>query len=246
MTTNEIKDLQNSLECEVKSIAQNNKLTNNDHRWPIYDGIGNIDEYLQSYPKISVILKEPYDDFDAEKQPYGGGWSIPRDCFMKQDQKWTVLSWQRIIYTVYGLRNNLKYDEMDYIRDNYSMGDVLRSIAWINLNKMPARTHSSDGTYIELFKNYWKDIVKKQLELYSPDVVICGNVFGDCREELFSEAKPLHTIPAMENMKEISIYEKDKTLILDVAHPGIRYKSSEAIGHYIDSINNIIGNYFHL
>lgn len=237
------KELEN-LEKNMLNVALKNKLTNGNRCFPIYDGIGNIEEYEQSTPKFAYILKEPYDEIiDGNSQ--GGGWSLPRDCFMKKT-KWPVTTWQRIIYQVYGFRHKLKYMEMDFIRNDPQMGEVLRSVAWINLNKMPALTKSSDKVIQEKFKKYWKDIVKKQLHVYSPDVIICGNVFDICKDELFPHAKKVFTIPGKEDMKDITIYENDKALLFDVVHPGIIGKSNEALGYYIDTINEAINKYQHL
>lgn len=238
MIKKDIENKQYSLEKKMKQIALKNDLTLGGNSLPIYDGIGNIEEYLLFKPRIACLLKEPYDRIiDGKAQ--GGDWSIVRDCFMKKNQNWSILTWQRIIYTVYGLRNNLKYMDMDYIRDEHSMGEVLRSIAWINLNKMPAQK-KSDQTYIKNFKKYWKGIVEEQLEIYLPNVILCGNVFEACHEELFPKAKLLRTIPGKENMKDIAVYSVDQTLLFDLPHPGIIGKSHDAIGYYVNSINDVI------
>ena len=42
---------------------------------PIYDGVVDAEAYLATQPKVLWILKEPYDDFDAEGMPEGGGWT---------------------------------------------------------------------------------------------------------------------------------------------------------------------------
>ena len=245
MTTVDMDKKQYELEKEISNIAQVHKLTDNGNCLPIYDGIGNFKEYLKFYPKIACLLKEPYDE-EVGERPSGGGWSISRDCFMNPDQKWSVITWQRIIYTVFGLREKLKYEEMDFIRDDHSMGEVLRSIAWINLSKMPARKQSSNEAYVDYFKQYWKNVVKKQLEVYSPNVVICGGVFDKCKNELFPYVKPLCTNPGRLSMKKFTVYEYNGTLVFDVVHPGVRGKSHEGLGYYINSINEIIIKYFHL
>ena len=135
---------------------------------------------------------------------------------------------------------------MDYIRDDLSMGNVLRSIAWINLSKMPGKSRSY-YSYIVKFKTYWKDIVKKQLECYSPDVIICGGVFDACKNELFPEAELLEVIPINDNektnLKDIAIYKSSKTLIFDVSHPGRIGVKNVNIGKYIDLIIEYIRKY---
>jgi hypothetical protein len=242
MTSKELEFVLNQLKKEIEVTAEVNVLTNDGKLLPIYDGIGNSKEYLLSEFKMAVILKEAYDELDSDGNPYGGGWSLPYDCFMSEEQKWTVRTWQRIIYLVFALRNNLKYNEMDYTRDNLSMGDVLRSIAWINLNKMPGKS-SSDNSYIEKFKTYWVDIVRKQLECCLPDVIICCNVFHACKGELFPDVELLEVVPVETKLKDITIYKRGNTLIFDVSHPGIIGEKDENIGKYIDSINELIRKY---
>ncbi len=46
---------------------------------PIYDGVVDAEAYLASKSKVMWILKEPYDDFDAEGMPAGGGWTMFKD-----------------------------------------------------------------------------------------------------------------------------------------------------------------------
>ncbi len=43
---------------------------------PIYDGVVDAEAYLATQPKVMWILKEPYDDLDAEGMPAGGGWTM--------------------------------------------------------------------------------------------------------------------------------------------------------------------------
>ena len=40
---------------------------------PIYDGVVDAAGYLAARPKVLWILKEPYDDFDENGNPWGGG-----------------------------------------------------------------------------------------------------------------------------------------------------------------------------
>jgi hypothetical protein len=46
---------------------------------PIHDGVADLEGYLASSPRIMWILKEPYDDFNENGEPVGGGWSYTKD-----------------------------------------------------------------------------------------------------------------------------------------------------------------------
>ena len=158
-----IQGFRNSQDCIEREIEDNVRQHSffND---AIFDGVADLALYLKSSPKVAWILKEPYDDFE-NGIPSGGGWSIPRDCFMKEDQEWKVRTWQRVIYVMYGLANNLRYSQMDYIKNDPDMGKVLRAVAWINLSKMPAYSTSSITQITNQYKNFWRPIVQKQLDL---------------------------------------------------------------------------------
>lgn len=206
-----LKEKQKTLETKIYEVANdNNLLTDNLH--PICDGVCDFDEYLKSSPKIMWILKEPYDDF-VNGKPSGGGWSIPMDCFEKDDV-WKSKSWQSIIYVVYGFLHNLKWNEMDYIKDDKSMAEVLKQIAYINMSKMPAYNASNDNLLYDAYK-IWKDILFEQITTYSPDIIIFGNTFKYFQKDLIGS--DINPIKAYDDW--IDVYKKDKTILLDAYHP---------------------------
>lgn len=243
LTEQEFSEKQLALEKEISGIAQ----TINQDVFPIYDGIADYSAYIKCPYKVAWVLKEPYDD-EKDGNPSGGGWSIPRDCFLSENQKWKVRSWQRVIYVMYGLLNNLSYEQMDYVRNNPEMGVILRSVAWINLSKMPGHTNSG-GEFANYYHNYWKPIVKKQIDLYCPDVIIFGNTLSTCREEFLSPSDnpvPVEDVFCDEK-KILSVYvrEKDRKVLIDAYHPGIRYLKdvNDSIAKYVDSIIDMIRKY---
>ena len=123
---------------------------------PIFDGVYDWDMYHDAPIQVMVVMKEPYDEIDENGNGFGGGWYITKDCFGKDDA-WKNRSWQPLIYILYGLFNGKRYEEMDYIRNDNSMADVLKCIAYINTNKMPALTQTNG---LELQANYeiWKQV----------------------------------------------------------------------------------------
>lgn len=98
---NEVFQLEKDIYTRGQSIGKNSNTK------AIADGISDLNAYLSSYPKIAWILKEPYDEI-KEGKPCGGGWSIPKDCFLKEGP-WDVLTWQRVIYVMHGLKHRLRY-----------------------------------------------------------------------------------------------------------------------------------------
>ena len=201
----------------------------------ITDGVADCKAYLESSPRVAWVLKEPYDDKDPDTgNPKGGGWSIPHDCFLKET-KWSVLSWQRVIYIMYGLKNNCHYADMPYVRDCPEMGNVMKSIAWLNLNKMPAGTTSS-YSFAESYQRYWKEVLLKQINLYNPQIIVFGNTFSSCWRDFIPECqKPIDRIPK-EGKCFIEVYRTENRILLDAYHPGIRSNVEFYVNSLIDTI----------
>lgn len=230
MTARQLEQRQLAIERKIANIARENNLITDDID-PIYDGVGDFSTYLSQSPKIAWVLKEPYDEINKETGlPEGGGWSIPRDCFMKE--KWDGPTFRRVIYCMVGIRNNQFYEDIDWLRDNYSIGRVLKSTVWINLSKMPART-ISDYNYANQYERYWRDTFNDQIRLYDPDIIIFGNTFGVCRDCFVTrEEKPVDIIHTEEYGCMINVFRSGKRILLDAYHPGCL--KQEWI--YVDSI----------
>lgn len=86
ITAEQLRIGQETIENAIWHLAEEKKLTT-DKIAPITDGIADFEAYLASSPRVAWILKEPYDEV-RDGTIAGGGWSIPRDCFMKSGGSW--------------------------------------------------------------------------------------------------------------------------------------------------------------
>ena len=131
----------------------------------------------------------------------------------------------------------MHYKDMQYVRDNPEMGNVMKSIAWLNLSKMPAGT-TSNGSFADNYNKYWKLILDKQIELYNPDIIVFGNTFSSwCGAEK-------EDLTFLESIKKdgkcfINVYQNGARILLDAYHPGIRRN----IEFYVDSLIDTIRKY---
>ena len=200
---------------------------------PIFDGT--FDDKLYYQTQIGWLLREPYDD-EENGMPCGGGWSIPHDCFEKDDA-WKQPTWKPIIYTMFGVLNNIHYDDMDDISPDNGMVDVLKHILYLNLSKMPGY-HSSSLS--ELWDKYqiWKDVVKQQIEHYQPKIVICAGTFDYIKDDLAEDAVPIKEFPFG---YEKGIYKTKDRYYIATYHPIQRSIKREL---YVDSIIDAV-NYIH-
>ncbi len=246
MTPEELKRKQEEINERVwKRALENHLMTgkDSDDVWPIYDGVADFEGYLASSPRVMFVLKEPYDDFKENSQgitvPYGGGWDLP-ELFSKQAaaKAWPVMTWQRIIYAMYGFQHDLHYNDMDYIRNNPEMGNVLLSVCWVNLSKMPRYTTSSDGRWRNAFRENWADIFEDQVKCYEPDVIVFGNTFSEVSDRFLTEGDSPEPVKAPDGRLYINkYYTKDGRLLVDAYHPGARITVEYWVDSLIDTLN---------
>ena len=232
-TINELSKVQTALQNKMEELAKLKGLSS-DTLSPIFDGVANVNDYLQSSPKIMWILKEPYDYINEEtKKPEGGGWTLMEDL-EKESAKPLVQplprTVQRVIYATAGISENMEYDNMEYYYQP-NMYKYLFQIAYINLSKMPAGTRSGDMTEKYLV---WKDIILGQVKLYDPEVIIFGNTFQYMREDLC--IKENDYVSSYSGW--VNIYKKDGRLFADAYHPGIICSTKQYVNTMIKIIRD--------
>lgn len=237
ITAKELEIRQKAIQQKIRKIAKANNLENGLVEC-IPDGVADCTKYLTSFPRVAWVLKEPYDSFEEDGiTPSGGGWLL-YEGFLGQNKDWTKnITWQRIIYTMYGLRNKKYYDDMDYIRNKPDMGDVMKETVILDLSKMPAGT-TSNYSFANNYKNYWSAILKEQIEIYDPQVVVFGNTFSSCWPLfLDADSTPIKIIKNPQNGRcFINLYKANGRFLLDAYHPGIRSNVAFYINSLIDTI----------
>lgn len=235
MTAETLKKAQNEIDEMIEKCARDASLTTPDIA-PIYDGIADEEGYLNSKVRVAWVLKEPYDDKDDNGNPCGGEWSLPKDCFTldKLSKVETVIDnpvWDKIARVMFGFRYKKKCGTMPDIKSVPTMLQEIRSIAWVNISKMPNHTSSSDYWVRLAYQRYWKDVVNFQLKTYAPDVIIFGYTYPcfDCyasavkRDDLSNEW--------------VTCYYLGKQYLLDTYHPG--RKGDDYVDAIIDALTLI-------
>lgn len=217
-------------------LTANMSHLSNDEIEPITDGVGDPDLFLTSDLNTTWICKEPYDE-EKNGKPIGGGWSLTRDCFMKSP-KWTVPSWQRVIYIMYGVKHGLLYNNMDYIRDDPEMGNILREVPWINVSKMPGLTSSNTSDLIAAYE-IWKKIVIKQVAIFNTRIVIFGGTFDICKKDFISDNNEPIEVQQVDWVR-IEVYRENDQIFINAPHPGFFRKEVEP---YVNTLIDLINRY---
>jgi hypothetical protein len=187
--------------------------------FPILDGVIDPEKYLTANYKILWILKEPYDDFDDDGIPFGGGWHL-KDAILPK-QKFDEFTGGRktfepMIYTSWGILNDFcLWDDMSNVYKDHSMLDALKSIAYINVKKLPGHKTSYYKIINEAYEKH-KDILLKQISLINPDIIIGGSTLGLFLNDLGISRKD--TI----RFKGLNCFIKDNKIFIEAYHPAQR------------------------
>lgn len=220
MTAEELRQAQKDIQDKILLCAKENKLTS-DEIQPIYDGVYDVEKYLTSSPRIMWILKEFVDEVENGK-PSGGGYYL-YDCFTKEkDEIRKSRTWRRLIYTSYGIANRRRWHEMDWIKDDLSMVDILKQIAYINVSKMPGNITSDDNNIRKCY-SIWRPILLKQIQLYKPNIIIFGSTLKFFwNDPGFKKIIPgLTNEPIIKREGYLDVYKSNEVLLFDAYHPSI-------------------------
>ena len=233
MTAEELKTKQDNFSKIIRSNAEKHGLIKQKpFLEPIYDGVADIDGYLESNPKIMWLLKEPYDDLTPAGKSKGGGWSIINDIFNNTDWSdfWKSSSmWQQMIKINYAIHHNyITWRKIPQI--NEEIANELKKSVYININKMPG-DKKSPAAHLKRCYNNWRDILIKQIKLYKPDIIIFGYTFQFFNEDPFFDGyKYLKTF----NDKKwgASAHKKNNLILIDAYHPAQKGDGK----YYVDNI----------
>jgi hypothetical protein len=217
--------------------------------YPIADGIININNYVNSKYKILWILKESNENYDARlgsPQKRIGKWHLNEainDLKTWQQQPKTGRTvFKRIMLTSYIIQKELNDSVSDILKEidlnNPDLLISLKSIALINIKKIPGNTYANPDEIAEAYKKN-KHILKEQIEVYNPDIVICGNTL-----QYFS----VDNYFAKENRKPLEhgkhhYYPLKDRIYLQTYHPAYKHSNSEFEIKYIDKIVKAVNNW---
>lgn len=191
----------------------------------VKDGIVDENQYLSSKYKILYVMKEVNggNDWDLREFLYQGG----------RSQTWdNVARWTQGILN---LDKDYSWEELS--ENNEKRREIyLKKIGSINLKK-------TGGGYTSVDKEISKaamenrEILKNQVNIYNPDIIICCGTAGNFVNSIYDpkEIKWSMTQRGVEYIKY-----KEKT-ILSFAHPEARIR--DAYLHYVlvDAVREILG-----
>ncbi len=202
-------------------------------RFLIEDGVMLPEIYFNREIRIAWMLKEAYDGDDGT----GGDYSYfekfeGEDLYESTFKAPHKSTWHPIIYICYGIHNEfLDWSKMDYIRDDHEMSKIVREIAFINAQKLPAKgvTVTNYSDLVESIEKFG-DLIHRQIELLEPNVFIFGNTVS-----LYKEMLNLNEEFIING--SCSYLVKDGKLYIDAYHPAQKLHGGET---YVNDIINTV------
>ncbi|MCW3091747.1 MAG: hypothetical protein JWP81_2816 [Ferruginibacter sp.] len=217
-----IQELTNKC-TELDKLINSTIISDIEDTFPILDGVFDPEKYLSAKYKILWILKEPYDEFDDDGVPFGGGWHLKDVILPKQKfQEFTGgrKTFEPMIYASWGILNNFcLWDDMNDVSKDPTMLEALKSIAYINVKKLPGYKASYYKTINDAYAKH-KDILLKQIEYINPDIIIGGATLGLFINDLGLSKK--------DNIrhKGLNYFIKENKIFIEAYHPAQRTSST--------------------
>jgi hypothetical protein len=208
---------------ELDKLINSSITSTTEDTFPILDGVVDPEKYLSAKYKILWILKEPYDDFDDDGVPFGGGWDLKEVLKSKnsiQEYSGGKPTFKPMLYTSWGILNNFcLWDDMDDAEKVPSMVEALKSIAYINVKKIPGHKSSYYKVIHEAY-NQHKDILLKQIDYINPDIIIGGSTIG-----LFLNDLGISRNDTIRH-NGLNYFIKDGKIFIEAYHPAQRTSST--------------------
>lgn len=149
----------------------------------IIDGKINPKEYDNAICKILWILKEANVSAEDKEKELNVCEGFDSDWHKKNAL--SVPTFRKMIYATFGILNpNVEWKNIPYA--NQEAYEVVKSIAYININKFPADSSSND---LKIKKSYneGKGELLKQIKELNPNIIVFGNTLKYFEHEDLAE-----------------------------------------------------------
>lgn len=237
---------QKKLEAKINKKGEEKKLYPEHYFYPIIDGVADPEEFLKRKVRVMFVLKEGYDEYDEDGNPLGGGFMMTEgDKY--GNYEYVSLTWKRILQISYGIFNKkFKFEKIPQVASKISFDEeyakILKSIIYINTNKMPAKASSNDSDVQQHFY-FWEDIIAEQVSFYEPQIIIfCGTYkfYKNSFKKIFNTSGVSETAikkyPDARVVKGAFTDEQNR-LFIHAVHPGNPYIAGGDEKYFTEVLN---------
>lgn len=193
----------------------------------IDDGVPDEAAYLSASYRLMYVLKEVNG---------GSGWSLCKHLLSGGRQQAHDATWDNIARWTEGilsLSKEIPWSELEGNCEN-RRERMLPQICAINVKKTSGG-YVSDGktVYTEALNN--SDILRKQLKLYSPDIVICCGTDGAFVDACFQDKK----IEWKMTSRGIWYFRDGNMVVIAFSHPAARVRDCYLYYALLDAVREI-------
>ncbi|PIE81354.1 MAG: hypothetical protein CSA15_00910 [Candidatus Delongbacteria bacterium] len=189
----------------------------------VIDGIISEEQYNNARYKIIYILKEVNggENWDLREFVKTGG----RAATWNNIARWTA--------GILELPKEINWDNLDKISEN-KRKDLLVKMGVVNLKKIPGGAVANKD---EINAKIDCELIKKQIEIYRPDIIICGGTFDMLRSSCYKkkESESYFTSRGIEYF-----LLNNKIPVIDYIHPQARIKNNILYYTLIDATREIL------
>lgn len=191
------------------------------------DGIVDFYSYNNASLKITFILKE------TNEKEEDGGYDLTE--FLRDGAVGGCI-WNNVSRFSAGIIFKKDFEIVEDL-DKYDREKYLAPISVINLKKTPGKPNSIDSE-IDKFAKEDREYIKKQVEIYKPDLIICGGT-GDIfiKNILDLDAKSWTYVSDY-----LSYLTYNDTIIVKTFHPACRKSKEDLFENIVLPIRDILNN----
>ena len=203
-----------------------------------HDGVAFPDAYLATKPRIAWVLKNAYDESDADGAPVSDGMDI-RDWFCDgalaaAGKKQLFIKMALVSHCV---QRGVPY-RADGARDKAAVMRALQGIALVDLSKLPGGKSITDRA-LKAEAAHFAEVVAAQVALYQPDVLIFGNTLHLCHG-LFPDVDYAHPARVYEAGGDcvLRAFCGTRRLYLEAYHPSYPASYDAYVGTLVQAVRD--------
>ncbi len=183
-----------------------------------FDGIIDVEAWEKINLKILFLLKDSYrpvnknGDYNSERFS-----SYVLDCVAnKTKDEIKDKTWKQVLLWANAISKKCGFGEVDN----------LKSVAFMNINKLAFKSEkntNSENSNLKIAVNEDKDILREQLKIISPDIIVCGNTGKYLFDVLDERRFYIGSIGKRKDGRNpLNLYKIHKYVVFDAYHPSYR------------------------
>lgn len=183
-----------------------------------FDGIIDIDTWKKTNLKILFLLKDSYRPIDENGDYNTARFSSYVLDYIANKTKDEIKdkTWKQVLLWANAISKNCGFGKIEN----------LKSVAFMNVNKLAfisKKNTNSKNSDLKIAVNEDKDILKEQLEIISPDIIVCGNTGNYLFDILKEKESSISGIGKQKDGRNpLDLYKTDQYVVFNAYHPSYR------------------------